>query len=76
MPKWSTELQRKALRKLLMLDAALTLGDVRVPLSNRLHRLSGNLKDYHAISVNRQWRIIFIWTNDNHAKQVQLIDYH
>lgn len=74
--KWSHEVQRAAHRKLLMIDAATSIADLRVPLSNRLHPLKGNWSGYHSISVNKQWRIVFIWTTDNNATHVQLIDYH
>ena len=70
-----TELQRKALRRLRYIDAAQTIEDLRVPPSNKLEKKSGDLKDYYAIWVNSQWRIIFRWV-DNAAEDVKLIDYH
>lgn len=69
------DLQRKALRRLRYIDAAQKLDDLRVPPSNKLEKKVGDLKDYYAIWVNAQWRIIFRWT-DGTAKDVQLIDYH
>ena len=63
------------MRKLFMLNAAHNLEDLRIPPSNRLHALQGNLKDYHSISINMQWRIIFIW-NNGHVKAVKITDYH
>jgi proteic killer suppression protein len=44
-----------------MLDNSVNLADLRIPPSNRLEKLSGNLKDYYSISINDQWRIIFKW---------------
>ena len=69
------ELQRKALRRLRYIDAAQTLEDLRVPPSNKLEKKIGNLKDFYAIWVNSQWRIIFRWV-DGAAEDVQIIDYH
>lgn len=73
--KWSKQIVRIALRKLFMLNAAHVLEDLRIPPSNRLHALKGNLKDYHSISINLQWRIIFQW-NDGKVKRVSITDYH
>lgn len=73
--KWSDEVANRALRKLTMLNAATDIQDLKIPPSNRLHKLKGNLKDYWPISVNNQWRIIFIWADKN-AFEIQIIDYH
>lgn len=73
--KWSNQIVKIALRKLFMLNAAHILDDLRIPPSNRLHVLKGNLKDYHSISINMQWRIIFQW-NDGQVKSVSITDYH
>jgi proteic killer suppression protein len=69
------EIQTRAKVKLDQLHAASELNHLRVPPSNRLEKLSGNLRDFHGIRINQQWRIIFVW-KDNHAHQVQIIDYH
>lgn len=58
-----------------MLHAAQNLTDLKVPPANRLEKLQGNLSSYHSIRVNQQWRIIFIWY-ENDALDVQLVDYH
>ena len=73
--KWSGHIIRVALRKLFMLHAAKSLDDLRVPPSNRLHILKGTLKGYHSMSINMQWRIIFIW-NGGQVKGVEITDYH
>jgi proteic killer suppression protein len=62
-------------RKLRMLNNSQNLTDLKVPPSNRLEKLSGKLKDFHSIRINDQWRIIFKWEN-NHAREVEIIDYH
>lgn len=64
-----------ARRKLHMLHAAVRLEDLKIPPKNRLHQLQGNLSKFHAISINDQWRIIFIWKEGN-AYEVKIIDYH
>lgn len=54
--------QRMALRKLLILDAADALSDLRVPPGNRLEKLRGDRAETYSIRINRQWRICFEWT--------------
>lgn len=69
------ELRRSARRKLLYLHEATSLTDLRVPPGNRLERLKGDLKDFHSIRINDQWRVVFRWSDGN-AYDVQIIDYH
>ncbi|MDP8931668.1 MAG: type II toxin-antitoxin system RelE/ParE family toxin [Actinomycetota bacterium] len=73
--KWSPELQKAALRKLRMLDAATGLGDLRVPPGNRLERLKGDRAGQHSIRINDQWRICFRWSGGD-AHEVEIVDYH
>ncbi len=73
--KWSTDVVDHSLRKLFMLHAAREIRDLRIPPSNKLHKLKGTMKMYWAIRVNDQWRIIFKWNNGK-ASDVQIIDYH
>jgi toxin HigB-1 len=73
--RWSVELQRTALRKLRMLDAAQTLDDLRVPPGNRLERLRGERAGQHSIRINQQWRICFRWRSGD-AYDVEIVDYH
>jgi proteic killer suppression protein len=68
-------LQRTALRKLTMLDAAEVLDDLRVPPGNKLEALKGDRKGQHSIRVNDQWRICFRWTKGG-PERVEIIDYH
>ena len=70
-----TQMQQVARRKLRMIHSAQDLNDLRVPPANHLEKLKGNLKGYHSIRINDQWRVIFIW-RDNHAFEVEIIDYH
>jgi len=71
----SGQVQKVALRKLLMLDAAESLEDLRVPPGNRLEKLSGRRAEQHSIRVNDQWRICFKW-RDGDAYEVEIVDYH
>ena len=73
--KWPMEIQTIGRRKLRMLNNSQTIGDLRIPPSNRLEKLGGNLKDYYSIRINDQWRIIFIW-EDGNTSNVEIIDYH
>jgi toxin HigB-1 len=68
-------LHRVTLRKLVMLDAAITLEDVRMPPGNKLERLRGRRTGQYSIRINDQWRICFDWQNGN-AYNVEVIDYH
>jgi len=67
--------QRAALRKLLILDAASGLDDLRSPPGNRLEKLAGDRKGQHSIRINSRWRICFRWRSGN-AYDVEIVDYH
>ena len=69
------DVQRVALRKLAMLDAAESLQDLRVPPGNRLEKLSGNREGQHSIRINDQWRICLRWDRGD-AYDVEITDYH
>ena len=73
--RFSGPLARIALRKLLVLDAAETVEDLRIPPGNRLERLAGDRKGQYSIRVNDQWRICFRWQQGN-AVDVEIVDYH
>ncbi|GAA1233165.1 type II toxin-antitoxin system RelE/ParE family toxin [Microbacterium phyllosphaerae] len=66
---------RVALRKLVMIDAAVVIDDLRAPPGNRLEQLRGDRIGQHSIRINDQWRICFRWT-DGGAEDVEIIDYH
>jgi proteic killer suppression protein len=70
------DIQKTALRKLLLLDAATSINDLRVPPGNRLEKLVGDRKGQYSIRINGQWRICFAWTDENNADQVEIVDYH
>jgi proteic killer suppression protein len=73
--KLPNEIQEIGRRKLRMLNNSQNLNDLRIPPSNRLEKLSGDLKEYYSIRINDQWRIIFWWQNGN-ASEVTITDYH
>jgi len=66
---------RSAKRKLEAVNAASRLEDLTVPPSNRLEKLKGDLKDFHSIRINDQWRVIFKWL-DGEPHEVRIVDYH
>jgi toxin HigB-1 len=69
------DIQQIALRKLRMINNAQNIHDLRIPPSNRLEKLAGDRKGQYSIRVNDQWRICFIW-KDNNAYNVEITDYH
>lgn len=68
-------IERPALRKLAMLDAAENLDDLRTPPGNRLETLKGDRAGQHSIRINQQWRICFRWDRGD-AYEVEIVDYH
>lgn len=73
--RFAQAIARAALRKLLILDAAESPNDLRVPPGNRLEKLSGNRAGQYSIRINDQWRIVFRW-QDGDAHDVEIVDYH
>lgn len=67
-------IERVALRKLDMVDAAHALNDLKSPPGNRLEALKGDLKGKFSIRINDQWRIVFRWIDG--AEDVEIVDYH
>ena len=68
-------IQRLAARKLDFLDGAADLDDLRSPPGNRLETLKYDRTGQHSISINEQWRLCFVW-RDNNAYDVEIVDYH
>ncbi|HUG12388.1 MAG TPA: type II toxin-antitoxin system RelE/ParE family toxin, partial [Opitutaceae bacterium] len=69
------DIQRRALVKLQLIDAAVELSFLRLPPGNRLEGLKGDRAGQHSIRINDQWRICFFW-NGTDAEQVEITDYH
>ena len=69
------EIQQVGRRKLRMLNNSQNIGDLKIPPSNHLEKLSGKLRDFYSIRINDQWRIIFHWI-EGQSEQVKIVDYH
>jgi proteic killer suppression protein len=65
-----------ALRKLDMINAATLLTDLRIPPGNRLEALSGDREGQYSIRINNQYRICFLWNDNDGAREVEIVDYH
>ncbi len=68
-------LQRRGFKKLAILNASLTLDNLKVPPGNQLEALRGNRAGRHSIRVNDQYRVCFVW-RDGNAFEVEIVDYH
>ncbi len=64
-----------ARRKLIMVNSAERLEDLKSPPGNRLEALKGNFAGRHSIRINAQWRVVFRWTS-NGPDEVEIVDYH
>lgn len=73
--KFAIDIQQAALRKLKMINNAISIADLRIPPANRLEKLRGDRKDQWSIRINNQWRICFLWKG-GHAIEVEITDYH
>lgn len=73
--KFPPDIQKMALRKLWMINAAANINDLRVPPSNHLEALKGDRKGEYSIRINKKWRICFKWINEN-AYDLEITDYH
>jgi proteic killer suppression protein len=73
--KLSSDVQKIAQRKLMQLDSAEILGDLRIPPGNRLEALKGDREGQHSIRINDQWRICFVWTKFG-PEELEIVDYH
>jgi proteic killer suppression protein len=71
----SPELSRLTYNKLVLINAAENINDLRVPPGNRLEKLAGGRAGQYSVRVNDQWRICFIWSTTG-AGNVELVDYH
>ena len=73
--KLPSEIWKRAIIKLEMIDIVASIDDLKVPPSNNLEKLKGSLKDFYSIRINDQYRIIFKFINGN-AYEVEITDYH
>ena len=74
--KLPESIQRIALRKLMMIDAANNLNDLRVPPANHLERLSGNRTGQYSIRINKEYRICFFVKKQSIFTNVEIVNYH
>jgi proteic killer suppression protein len=73
--KLPNDIQKVAYRKLLMIDAAIDVNDLKIPPANRLEKLTGDREGQYSIRINKQYRICFKWQN-SFALDVEIVDYH
>lgn len=73
--KFPPDIQRRALIKLRLINAAENITDLRRPPANYLEQLQGDRIGQYSIRINQQYRICFVW-NDNKAYDVEIVDYH
>lgn len=73
--KLPAEIQERALIKLMLIDAAESVSDLKAPPSNRLEKLKGDLENHWSIRINDQWRVILLF-EDGNAYNVKITDYH
>lgn len=68
-------IERVARRKLVFLDQARNINDLKSPPGNGLEGLKHDRVGQYSLRINKQWRLCFLW-NDNHAYEVEIVDYH
>jgi proteic killer suppression protein len=73
--KFPGDIQQRAMRKLIMLDASHAINDLLVPPSNKLEKLGGNRDGQWSVRINDKYRICFTWS-DHGADSVEIVDYH
>lgn len=73
--KFPPDVKDRAIDKLDLLNAVISLDDLGKIPGNKLEPLKGDLAGYHSIRINDQWRVVFKW-EDGGAKEVKVDDYH
>ena len=73
--RYPKDIQPRALKKLIMIDNAVSEDDLRVPPANNFEHLKGARKGECSIRINDQWRICFFFKNGD-AYEVRIEDYH
>jgi proteic killer suppression protein len=73
--RFSIDIQRAAYRKLMLVDAAGSINDLRIPPGNRLEKLRASREGQYSIRINDKWRICFTWKG-NDAFDIEIADYH
>jgi toxin HigB-1 len=71
------DVRERAESKIVVLDAAKSLDDLKLPPGNRLEALRGDREGQHSIRINRKYRVCFVWDNETgDAYDVEITDYH
>lgn len=73
--RFPSDIAERARKKMLQLNAATSIDDLRVPPSNRLEMLRGDREGQYSVRINDQWRLCFRWS-DGDAYDVEIVDYH
>ncbi len=73
--KLPNQIQKVALRKLMMIDNAKCVADLRIPPNKKLEALSGDRKGQYSSRINDKWRIC-VTEKDGHYYNVEIVDYH
>lgn len=73
--KLPSDIQKIAYKKLQMIDVAMNISDLKIPPNNKLEALKNDRKGQYSIRINDQFRICFVWLNNN-AVDVEIVDYH
>lgn len=68
-------IQERALNKLIAINIAISINDLRNPPSNHLEQLKGKRASQYSVRINKQWRICFEW-HFNNAYNIEITDYH
>lgn len=74
--KYPRAVQMQALRRMMLMDAALDMHDLRTPPGNHFEKLTGDLTGKFSIRINRQYRLVFTIHKTNHFYNVEIMDYH
>ena len=74
-PRFPASILNAAKKKLQIIDAACDLRDLRIPKANNLEALKEDRRGQWSIRINKQWRICFLW-QDNNAYELEIVDYH
>lgn len=74
--KLPQSIQKIALRKLMMMDAAIDINDLRIPPANHLEKLEGDRQGQYSITINNKYRICFRCITPNRFFDVEIVDYH
>lgn len=74
--KLPQNIQKIAIRKFVMMDAAHDINDLRIPPANHLEKLEGDRKGQYSITINDQYRFCFTVQTPNYFYNVEIVDYH